>query len=394
MEDAAPEAEVLQVPDVADRPESPNPAEPSSSEGLTIGTVGPAMVIAEVQADNADTSAMQVDVPPVLEGPPIVVESAPIAAPLPPSAAPAVPKPFWVDFDLMQNKLMDKDSGYLTLRSFLRDIERLAENVNMMDDDTDRRAKAHAMLVEAKLMLKDHFQDEQQKAEMERMAAREYAKREVLKRKDQSADARETSRSASMLPDEPREGDQTLRKRQRQPSEAASGDDSNTHARKRSRLDGALGEVPPPQSGSTFAARSFPTAEAGPSSSTTLNHFMEARPAATGPSTDGHAVGSNGLSSVSTAVESALSVRNLINPIPVPVQHPDFIVPEDGLQLLRIFLIDKTSDLNVEELEQLRAMCLQRIWKDRRKWDRSLLVVGLIDLVKSYILSSTGAESF
>jgi hypothetical protein len=96
---------------------------------------------------------------------------------------PSRPKPHWVDFELMQEKLMSQDDGYYSLRAFERDIFRMRENVDGAEMDLDKRTKAALLAKEATLMIKDHFQDEQQKLEIERMAAREYAKKQLKKKK-------------------------------------------------------------------------------------------------------------------------------------------------------------------------------------------------------------------
>lgn len=67
---------------------------------------------------------------------------------------------------------------------------------------------------------------------------------------------------------------------------------------------------------------------------------------------------------------------------PPPV-YPPLEVPD--LSSLRAVLRDETEILNVEELEQLRAALLDRVWRARKSWDRTALVDDMKSFVDRYI---------
>lgn len=70
------------------------------------------------------------------------------------------------------------------------------------------------------------------------------------------------------------------------------------------------------------------------------------------------------------------------SPTPPPV-YPPLEVPD--LSALRAALRDHTGLLTVEELEQLRAALLDRVWRSRQSWDRGPLVEGLEMFVRRYL---------
>lgn len=68
-----------------------------------------------------------------------------------------------------------------------------------------------------------------------------------------------------------------------------------------------------------------------------------------------------------------------------PTPLPDFHLPEYELDILRRELRDETSSLSVEQLEQLRAMCLGTVWRRRSEWDRAEMVKELRDVVREFV---------
>ncbi|EIW73387.1 hypothetical protein TREMEDRAFT_70962 [Tremella mesenterica DSM 1558] len=83
--------------------------------------------------------------------------------------------------------------------------------------------------------------------------------------------------------------------------------------------------------------------------------------------------------SQSTEHPSYTSLLSPSVPPPRPVEeisiHPPFVLPQSHLDILETELTASTGDLNVEQLEQLRAMLFDRIWRKRGEWDRT----GVID---------------
>lgn len=66
---------------------------------------------------------------------------------------------------------------------------------------------------------------------------------------------------------------------------------------------------------------------------------------------------------------------------PLPVFHVDELL----LNRLRTRLRDETKFLNVEQLEQLRAMSLGCIWRHRQSWDRDKLIDELEGVLQEFI---------
>ncbi|KAF9041906.1 hypothetical protein BDZ89DRAFT_1128604 [Hymenopellis radicata] len=76
------------------------------------------------------------------------------------------------------------------------------------------------------------------------------------------------------------------------------------------------------------------------------------------------------------------------SPLPpprTPTPLPDFHIDEDLLTELRDRLRTSTFSLNVEQLEQLRAMCLGAVWRKRAEWDRDGLLRELQDVVRTFV---------
>lgn len=68
-----------------------------------------------------------------------------------------------------------------------------------------------------------------------------------------------------------------------------------------------------------------------------------------------------------------------------PTPLPDFHFNEDALARLANDFRDMTSPLNIEQLEQLRASCLGRVWAHRSAWDRDHLILELGKVLRSFV---------
>ena len=71
--------------------------------------------------------------------------------------------------------------------------------------------------------------------------------------------------------------------------------------------------------------------------------------------------------------------------MPTPAPMPDFIVDPDKLSRLKHHLPGRTDLLSVEELEQLRAMCLGCIWRHRVAWDRGQMLDELETILFDFV---------
>jgi len=65
---------------------------------------------------------------------------------------------------------------------------------------------------------------------------------------------------------------------------------------------------------------------------------------------------------------------------------PDFTVNQSLLANLREHLGRGTAHLTIEQLEELRATCLDCIWRRRADWDRSAMLSEMITSVSQYML--------
>lgn len=68
-----------------------------------------------------------------------------------------------------------------------------------------------------------------------------------------------------------------------------------------------------------------------------------------------------------------------------PTPLPDFHMDEYGMEQLKGYLRASTAELNIEELEQLRATCLATVWRHRAEWNRTALVSELISTAKEFV---------
>ena len=68
-----------------------------------------------------------------------------------------------------------------------------------------------------------------------------------------------------------------------------------------------------------------------------------------------------------------------------PTPLPDFHTDEYGMKQLKDYLRISTAELNIEELEQLRATCLAAVWRHRTEWDRTALVGELLSITKEFV---------
>ena len=77
-----------------------------------------------------------------------------------------------------------------------------------------------------------------------------------------------------------------------------------------------------------------------------------------------------------------------VEPIEVdrePTPLPDFLFDQSALARLADDLRDLTDLFTVEQLEQLRASCLGRIWAHRSDWNRDDLILELSKLLREFV---------
>ena len=72
-------------------------------------------------------------------------------------------------------------------------------------------------------------------------------------------------------------------------------------------------------------------------------------------------------------------------PTKSPTPLPDFHVNELFLLDLQHQLKTRTSQLSIEQLEQLRATCLSSVWQQRQEWDRDPLIQELLGVLNMFL---------
>jgi len=85
------------------------------------------------------------------------------------------------------------------------------------------------------------------------------------------------------------------------------------------------------------------------------------------------------------------------DPLPVIVERPptplpQFHVDEMLLSELHQRLTKTTAPLNIEQLEQLRATCLESVWRHRMDWERDGVVRELMEQVKNFVEEVTDPD--
>ncbi|KZT51813.1 AAA-domain-containing protein [Calocera cornea HHB12733] len=73
-----------------------------------------------------------------------------------------------------------------------------------------------------------------------------------------------------------------------------------------------------------------------------------------------------------------------------PVPPPVFTLDATLFQVLKDQFIHSTADLNVEELEQLRALSLDKVYRARAEWDRDPVVQSLVGFVRAFVAEVNG----
>ena len=327
----------------------------------------------------------------------------------PPATKPTRPKPHWVDFDLMQEKLMSADDSYYSLRAFERDIFRIQENVDMAEMDLDKRSKAALLAKEATLMIKDHFQDEQQKLEIERMAAREYAKKNLSKTKGRKSTSTSPTGSRSSNRLSGKGPDITLpqilqlekangKKRSRDGSVDTGSLSNDARAAKRSKQAIVTSETGSLPALSILDSISHP----GPASLAAGSGTGAGAHAMIAPAFNPDVMAGQIQQRAMVAQPTINGFRDILNPVETdqrsttpecphpneirqPTPHPLFLVSDRGIETLRTILTSETAAFTIEDLEQLHAIALKIVWTHRAAWDRSTMIHELLEICGRFV---------
>lgn len=309
-------------------------------------------------------------------------------------------RPHKVDLDIINRRLY-KDR-YLTPQDLLDDLERIVENAEVLGDH-DRVARLRQMTLKAKLAA-DSF-EQQWKTDWERAAVRERARRAAataaaekiaLDAEPLRHSARAVGREPEVSMTDPAALERSL-KRQRSPGGLNGG--LPTAKRPKDGEDVAMNDVDlsdtPVAAVDPELAAAIPDTVLPSASPTLLSHNgqlvttrdMQEPPVSLTPSavTDNAPVAAAsvpaglGPDSHSAGAVSSPHTEEL------PASLPPFEVPAEELQSLQDSFVDDTASLNVEQLEQLRAMSLDVIWRRRADWDRTAMITELDEQLMRFI---------
>ena len=242
-----------------------------------------------------------------------------------------------MSLDKMQKRLYY--NGYLTCDAFMDDIQKMVSNAEEAREvDADRVFRARQMQNLAAILL-DQYIDAPFRAECERMAQRVLAREEAAKREA------ERQKAAEVHPRRPN----GLRYSARQQGEAIEPHDlvdvatiERAHKRARS------------------ASASAPHAESAREASSEA-------PADDTP---------DAAKRVRLADGEADDAPRADAP-PSPPRPPAPVLPLDAQHALTATLVRTTDGFNVEQLQQLRAVCFDAILAHRAEWDRTALLAEL-----------------
>ncbi|CAE6445042.1 unnamed protein product [Rhizoctonia solani] len=375
--------------------------------GLVNGiTEEPGSLTITVEANGingVETAVVQVPVP----APDAHVSPAP-----PPEIAPKPVKIYDMDLEKMHFKLYYV--GYLSGDEFLQDVQQIVRNAEVgtaTDGDSDRLLKAQQMANAARMLLNGW--EPQFKLECERMAVRETQRRQERKRvraaeKAAKAKEKETEqkkaegkRSGSDEPPSHSYGTRRATRHNGIQPEAADDPVDIERRLKRQRSEVVRGSAEPASAGSgpdvdmedpdraAKRARTTPMPDGSP---------VEVPPTVAPASPVGASL-SIPLESVSApppetpsepAVLNTMAVDAPRDPTPAPDPEPEeplptFHIDESCLQALGEHLVHSTSGLKVEQLEQLRALCLNCVWCHRSEWDRDAMVGKMMEIVTDFV---------
>ncbi|WVF66682.1 hypothetical protein IAT40_001423 [Kwoniella sp. CBS 6097] len=274
-----------------------------------------------------------------------------------------------IDIDILQYKLLKHK--YYTPADFLADISKIEENASKVAD-----ADTMVRITEMGTAARYHVQGFDQKwmPEFERYKERMVAKKaEKQKRKEQAvAEAQKSLQDAAdpaVVPPVPGQSEvaATVQTNQEvghiaQLSAPAAEGEGASHKRTREDGEGVDGVH-----GREKRSRDeeMDVDPALVNMQQTFNDLVSPPPPA---------------SSVTDAPIAFEATATVPPPAPAPVPqaetivHPPFVLPEADLDTLRAESNSLTSNLNIDQLEQLRASLFDIIWRGRGEWDRREIV--------------------
>lgn len=278
---------------------------------------------------------------------PVAEDAAPGAGDQPPAEQSTTPPTVWqahnLDIDIVSLKL--SKHKYLTPSDFLADISRIEENADKLGDP-DRIARIGEMGAHARMhvMNFDPAWEPRFEAYAQRVRdrkAKRQKEKEDRKRSEVVTDSTpataDTATVAETAPNGLGDGDGSLKRAREDDGQAAPGtDDVRGEKRMREDVDVVM------EDSTVSSLTETPVTSAPPT---------QPQPLPEPP-----------------APESVITVP------PPRIVYPDFSVPAGALQELETALVFGTNQFTVEQLEQLRAACFDKIWRHRADWDRAACI--------------------
>ncbi|CAE6536390.1 unnamed protein product [Rhizoctonia solani] len=345
---------------------------------------------------------------------PVPVPEAHVSPAPPPELAPKPVKIYDMDLEKMHFKLYYV--GYLTGDEFLQDVQQIVRNAELIsatDNDSDRLFKAQQMANAARMLLNGW--EPQFKLECERMAVREAQRRlerkktraaeKAAKAKEKEAEQKkaEGKRSGSDEPPSHSYGTRRATRHNGVQPEVVEDPVDIERRLKRQRSEAARGSAEPASAGSgpdvdmedpdraAKRARTTPMPDASPVDVPSVVGLSAPVGEVPRPPTEGAPAPPAEETPQPAEVNSmSMDVAQVPTIVAIPEPEPEeplpiFHIDESRLQALGEHLVHSTSTLKVEQLEQLRALCLNCVWCHRSQWDRDAMIGKMMEIVTDFV---------
>ncbi|PWN54474.1 AAA-domain-containing protein [Violaceomyces palustris] len=288
-------------------------------------------------------------------------------------------------------------NGYLTCSAFMEDIAKIVSNAEAAAEvDSDRVFRAHQMRNLANVLM-DQYVDVNFRAECERMALRQSA------REAEAREAAETAKAAATAARAPSGERQSARIQGMEPelkspvdvgaiernSKRSRQSSSRNPSVEREANDMDLGDESESRKRARTDAEENVDGDGSTASAANGTQEPLERDLTNGSGGPGQGVAGD---QISSGVEVAAGSSPVGK---AHAAHPPFKVDQGAVGSLGAYLLSKTSCFSIEQLEQLRAACFDRVWSRRSDWDRSQLIKELRELtdeVASAVLEENSTE--
>ncbi|KAI0786557.1 hypothetical protein C8Q75DRAFT_721352 [Abortiporus biennis] len=357
-------------------------------------------------------------------------------------------QPQLFDMDLERMNIDLYKSKYLTPSDFLDDIRKIVHNATVRaEEDPERLFRAQAMLTAAEVSVQDF--DHPFRLECERMASRERKRREEFRRSKRTPVDENNSiqvyppgtrrsarhnglepelsitdplqlerklkrqRSAEVAIDSHEEGSMVGRTTKRFRSddvETPKASDESPNSPQPQRLHVRFSNEPndtadtnhtspdpqptdahrppvgfsellnpiPLETSPSCQPQAADTADTGSSLPSLEYPVADTLPAPVSPT-----LSSDQQNTLDMRAQSSSEVAMILDEVEV---QPVLELDDEALRGLTADLRDGTEGLSIEELEHLRATCLQSIWLHRKEWNKTSLVLSLKNIVRDFTL--------